>query len=97
MCCLQAVQGQYLDTEGFDALGFRVRGDGRMYIASLRTDNWIVGSNSHDVWQAFLFARCACTTQTNSPRDLAHDSCPFPKCMPRLAYQACGNTCLNRL
>lgn len=72
---LQEVQGQYLDTEGFDALGFRVRGDGRMYIASLRTDNWIV-SNSHDVWQAFLFARytpgCAQRLSIDSNSDSGH-------------------------
>ena len=56
--CAQEVEGRYLDTDGFEALAFRIKGDGRKYIASLRTDNWIVGSNSHDVWQAFLFARC---------------------------------------
>ena len=54
----QEVEGQYLDMDGTDALAFRVKGDGRAYIASLRTENWIVGSASHDVWQAFLFARC---------------------------------------
>jgi NADH dehydrogenase [ubiquinone] 1 alpha subcomplex assembly factor 1 len=53
------VEGQYLEMDGTDALAFRVRGDGRKYLASLRTDNWIVGSASHDVWQAFLFARCS--------------------------------------
>ena len=37
---------------------FRVRGDGRKYIASLRCENWIVDESSMDVWQAFLFARC---------------------------------------
>ena len=57
--CAQEAEGQYLDMDGTDALAFRVRSDGRKYIASLRTDNWIVGSSSHDVWQAFLFARCS--------------------------------------
>lgn len=38
---------------------FRVHGDGRKYIANLRTENWLVGGRSHDVWQAFLFARSA--------------------------------------
>ena len=47
----------YLDLDGFDALVFRIRTDGRKYIANLRTDNWIVGGKSHDLWQAFLFAR----------------------------------------
>ena len=39
-------------------MSFRVFGDGRKYIANFRTENWIVGSRNHDVWQAFLFARC---------------------------------------
>jgi hypothetical protein len=52
------MEGQYMDVEGYDALAFRMRGDGRKYIANLRTANWIVGEeNSHDVWQAFLLAR----------------------------------------
>lgn len=41
----------------YDSLVFRVLGDGRKYIANIRTDNWITGGTSHDVWQAFLFAR----------------------------------------
>lgn len=54
----QEMEGQYMDVEGYDALAFCVRGDGRKYIANLRTANWIVGEdNSYDVWQAFLFAR----------------------------------------
>lgn len=46
-----------LDLENYDTLAYRVRGDGRRYIASLRTENWVVGDESQDVWQAFLFAR----------------------------------------
>lgn len=46
-----------LDLEDFDALVFRVRGDGRQYIASVRCENWLVDQRNHDVWQAFLFAR----------------------------------------
>ncbi|KAL4448351.1 hypothetical protein ABPG75_005570 [Micractinium tetrahymenae] len=46
-----------LDLEDFDSLVFRVRGDGRQYIASIRCENWLVDQRSHDVWQAFLFAR----------------------------------------
>jgi NADH dehydrogenase [ubiquinone] 1 alpha subcomplex assembly factor 1 len=53
------MNGEYLDMEGCDALTFRVRGDGRRYIANLRTANWVVGDKAHDVWQAFLFARWA--------------------------------------
>ena len=52
-------EGDYLDLEERDVLVLRVRGDGRKYLVSLRTDNWVVGAKSHDVWQAFLFAPCA--------------------------------------
>ncbi|PSC70312.1 putative complex I intermediate-associated 30 [Micractinium conductrix] len=45
-----------MDLEDFDALVFRVRGDGRQYIASIRCENWLVDERSNDVWQAFLFA-----------------------------------------
>lgn len=34
---------------------FRVRSDGRVYVASIRTDNWVTGRRE-DIWQAFLFA-----------------------------------------
>lgn len=46
-----------LDLSDYDTLVFRVRGDGRKYLTSIRTENWVVGEGSHDVWQAFLFAR----------------------------------------
>lgn len=49
--------GEQLDIDEYDHLVFRVHGDGRKYIANLRTENWLVGGRSHDVWQAFLFAR----------------------------------------
>lgn len=49
--------GECLDLEEFDTLVFTVRGDGRKYIANIRTENWVVGDMSQDVWQAFLFAR----------------------------------------
>lgn len=49
-----------LDVDDYDELTFRVLGDGNRYIASLRTENWVVGDDAcDDVWQAFLFARCA--------------------------------------
>ena len=54
---VQDMQGHYLDMEGADSLSFRLKGDGRKYMASVRVDNWIVGETSHDVWQAFLFVR----------------------------------------
>ena len=56
--CVQA-SDQLIDLSDFDALAFRVRGDGRTYLANIRTQNWLVGGQGHDVWQAFLFARCA--------------------------------------
>lgn len=44
-----------LDLEPFQALVLRVRGDGRKYIVSLRTENWIVpGSVSDDVYQGYI-------------------------------------------
>ena len=50
-----------LDLSAFDALRLRVRNsDGRPWVVSLRTENWLVGDagggGCHDVWQAFLFA-----------------------------------------
>ena len=50
-----------LDLSAFDALRLRVRnGDGRPWVVSLRTENWLVGDagggGCHDVWQAFLCA-----------------------------------------
>ena len=50
-----------LDLSAIAALRLRVRnGDGRPWVVSLRTENWLVGDagggGCHDVWQAFLFA-----------------------------------------
>ncbi|PRW44841.1 putative complex I intermediate-associated 30 [Chlorella sorokiniana] len=56
-----------MDLEDYDALVFRVRGDGRQYIASLRCENWLVDQRSHDVWQAFLFARKGEWTEVEIP------------------------------
>ena len=41
-----------LDFDAYDALSYRVRGDGRMYVASVRTENWMTGDSTEDVWQA---------------------------------------------
>lgn len=47
----------FLDLEPYEELVFRVRGDGRPYIASLRTENWSSYPGSPpDIWQAFVFA-----------------------------------------
>ena len=40
-----------MDFDAFDALSYRVRGDGRSYIASVRTENWMTGDSAEDVWQ----------------------------------------------
>ena len=48
---------EYIDLSDYDTISYRVYGDGRKYIANFRTENWIVGTRNHDVWQAFLFAR----------------------------------------
>lgn len=57
LCPSAQVSEGVLNLEDFDTLAYRVRGDGRKYIVSLRTENWLVDSMSQDVWQAFLFAR----------------------------------------
>ena len=40
-----------MDFDAFDALSYRVRGDGRSYIASVRTENWMTGDGAEDAWQ----------------------------------------------
>lgn len=66
---MNSEEREYLDIDTYDHLVFRVKGDGRKYIASLRTDNWIIGGRSHDVWQAFLFARKGGWQEVNIPLD----------------------------
>ena len=46
---------EYLDLDAFTALRVAGKSDGRKYVVSLRTDNWITGGKE-DLWQAFLFA-----------------------------------------
>jgi len=52
---IEMLPGFFMDLEEFTALRFRVRSDGRKYIVSLRTDNFVTG-NREDLWQAFLFS-----------------------------------------
>ena len=47
--------GEYLDLDAFTALRYRVLSDGRKYVVSIRTENWITGQKE-DLWQAFLFS-----------------------------------------
>ena len=35
--------GEFIDLDAFAALRYRVRSDGRKYVASIRTDNWVTG------------------------------------------------------
>lgn len=65
----RADDGEYLDLDDYHSLVFRVRGDGRKYLANLRTDNWVVGETGQDVWQAFLFARAGEWTEVEVPLD----------------------------
>jgi len=68
VCRLRQAEGEgdYIDLSEHQMVSFRVFGDGRKYIANFRTENWIVGSRNHDVWQAFLFARCGSGTAVDS-------------------------------
>ncbi|KAK9856094.1 hypothetical protein WJX84_006377 [Apatococcus fuscideae] len=45
------------DLDAFDQLVVRIKSDGRKYIVNVREDNWVVGDQSHDIWQSFLFGR----------------------------------------
>lgn len=46
--------GECIDLDGYHSLLFRVKGDGRAYLANLRTENFLLGEDSDDVWQALL-------------------------------------------
>lgn len=53
----QESEADFLGLDEYNAFVFKVHGDGRNYIANLRTDNWITGGQSHDVWQAALLTK----------------------------------------
>lgn len=46
--------GAHIDLETYQSLVYKIRGDGRTYLANVRTDNWIVGDHAEDIWQAVL-------------------------------------------
>lgn len=48
--------GLYIDLESYQSVVYRVRGDGRAYLANIRTDNWVVGDTAEDIWQAVLLS-----------------------------------------
>ena len=54
-CSTMESPGEFIDLDPYTALRYRVKSDGRKYIVSLRTDNWVTGGKE-DLWQAFLFA-----------------------------------------
>jgi NADH dehydrogenase [ubiquinone] 1 alpha subcomplex assembly factor 1 len=66
---ISARAGRYLDLDEFHSIIFNVQGDGRTYLANIRTDNWVVGENAEDVWQAFLFARAGEWCEVEIPLD----------------------------
>ncbi|EEH55859.1 uncharacterized protein MICPUCDRAFT_9082, partial [Micromonas pusilla CCMP1545] len=45
----------YFDLEAATALRYRVFSDGKPYVLSLKTDDWVTNAKD-DLWQAFLFA-----------------------------------------
>lgn len=48
----------FIDLEAYDMLALRLRGDGRCYISTIYTENWInsPGQQEDNSWQAFVFA-----------------------------------------
>eukprot|EP00884_Botryococcus_braunii_P023156 jgi/Botrbrau1/9524/Bobra.0211s0015.1 len=56
-CGITATENKILDIGESNMLSFRMKSDGRKYLVTLRTENWLVGSASQDVWHAFLFGR----------------------------------------
>lgn len=79
---MQESEGDFDGLDEYNALVFRVFGDGRKYIANIRTDNWITGGTSHDVWQAFLFARCCSEILSCKLYSPTHLMSGWPSCLP---------------
>ncbi|CAE5957745.1 unnamed protein product [Arabidopsis arenosa] len=48
----------FIDLDGYDAIALRLRGDGRCYISTIYTENWVnsPGQAEDNSWQAFVFA-----------------------------------------
>ncbi|XP_042413704.1 probable complex I intermediate-associated protein 30 isoform X2 [Zingiber officinale] len=49
----------FIDLESYDTLAMRVRGDGRCYISTIYTDNWLSttpGQQEDNSWQALVYA-----------------------------------------
>ncbi|XP_057864421.2 probable complex I intermediate-associated protein 30 isoform X2 [Cryptomeria japonica] len=57
-CGMRSTQSEgYLDLEPYDTLALRVRGDGRCYISTIHTENWVnvPGGAEDNTWQAYVF------------------------------------------
>ncbi|CAN8292886.1 unnamed protein product [Cochlearia groenlandica] len=48
----------FIDLDGYDAIALRLRGDGRCYISTIYTENWVnsPGQAEDNSWQAYVFA-----------------------------------------
>ncbi|KAL5708006.1 hypothetical protein ACHQM5_018848 [Ranunculus cassubicifolius] len=47
----------YIDLDAYDTIAMRLRGDGRCYISTIYTENWVnsPGQQEDNSWQAFVF------------------------------------------
>lgn len=48
----------FIDLDAYDTISMKLRGDGRSYISTIYTDNWInfPGKQEDNSWQAFVYA-----------------------------------------
>lgn len=61
---LQLTPGSYLYLGKYERqvateLRLRMKGDGRLYLAYLKTDSYAEGEGTYDIWQTYLQLRCA--------------------------------------
>ena len=64
LVCLQLHEGRYLwlgdyDRQVASTINYRLKGDGRLYGLYMKTDSYVEGTGSHEVWQTFVQTRCA--------------------------------------
>ncbi|KAH6827925.1 NADH:ubiquinone oxidoreductase intermediate-associated protein 30, partial [Perilla frutescens var. hirtella] len=47
----------FIDLDGYDTLALKLKGDGRCYISTIYTENWVnsPGQQEDNSWQAFVF------------------------------------------
>lgn len=47
----------FIDLDGYDTIALRVKGDGRCYISTIYTENWVnsPGQMEDNSWQAFIY------------------------------------------